>query len=65
MFCPKCDHQFHGADFSYAERTENVWRINCETCGYEGKVPIAADLPRKVRAEVERRLRTGDWKRAA
>jgi hypothetical protein len=64
MFCPKCDHQFNGAEFSYAELHENsrVWRIACETCGYEGKVPMATDLPRKVKAEVERRIRTGEWK---
>lgn len=65
MFCPNCDHQFRDADFRYATPTAGgpVWTLNCETCGYEVTVLNSVELYRKVKAEVERRIRTGDWKR--
>lgn len=66
MFCPNCDHQFRDADFRYATPTASgpVWSLNCETCGYEVTVPNSVELYRRVKAEAERRIRTGDWKRA-
>lgn len=64
MFCPKCDHQCKSADFSYGDPAQKVWLVNCVNCGHEAKVPMVADLADRAKSEVQRRLRTDEWKRA-
>ncbi len=64
MFCIKCFHQFQDSDFKYATPTASgpVWILACENCGHKVTVPSSFELYRKVKAEGERKIRTGQWK---
>lgn len=68
MYCPalECDHQLSDAVFNYARPNANgtVWDVRCDRCGHAATVPFAPDLRRRVQTEVQRRLRTGEWKNA-
>lgn len=66
MFCAKCYHEFRDADFRFATPTAAgpVWNLACETCANAITVPGAHELYRRVKAEAERKIRTGEWRQA-
>jgi hypothetical protein len=62
MYCPKCDRQFHWPEFNHAD--QSGFKIACKTCGYSTSVPHLQLLHGEVKQEAERKIRTGEWKRA-
>ena len=68
MFCPECDRRFHEAEFGFATATASgpQFSIVCKTkdCGYATAVPSLHQLYAEVKAEAERKIRNGQWKRS-
>ena len=64
MYCPKCDYELSATSFERGQHWgEHICR--CEHCSYHCRIDSALhELAEKAKKAAERKIRTGEWKKA-